>query len=36
MKVLAAISSPAQDEIIEKVLRARGECTPTTKSTKVR
>jgi hypothetical protein len=25
MKVLAAISSPGQDEVIEKVLRARGE-----------
>ena len=24
MKVLAAISSPAQDEVIEKILRARG------------
>jgi ribosomal protein S27E len=28
MKVLAAISSPAQDDVIEKILRARGEWDP--------
>jgi hypothetical protein len=28
MKVLAAISSPAQDQVIEKILRARGEWDP--------
>ena len=28
MKVLAAISSPEQDEVIEKILRARGEWDP--------
>jgi hypothetical protein len=28
MKVLAAISSPAQDELIERILRARGEWDP--------
>ena len=28
MKVLAAISSPAQDDVIERILRARGEWPP--------
>jgi hypothetical protein len=28
MKILAAISSPAQDEVIEKILRARGQWDP--------
>ena len=28
MKILAAIPSPAQDEVIEKILRARGEWDP--------
>jgi hypothetical protein len=28
LKVLAAISSPAQDEVIEKILKARGEWSP--------
>jgi hypothetical protein len=28
MKVLAAISSPAQDDVIEAILRARGEWDP--------
>ena len=28
MKVLAAISSPEQDDVIEKILRARGEWNP--------
>mgnify|MGYP001605988630 FL=1 len=28
MKVLAAVSSPAQDDVIEKILRARGEWSP--------
>jgi hypothetical protein len=28
MKVLAAISSPAQDDVIERILRARGEWDP--------
>lgn len=28
MKLFAAISSPAQDEVIEKILRARGEWDP--------
>ncbi len=28
MKILAAISSPAQDEVIERILRARGEWDP--------
>ena len=28
MKVLSAISSPAQDDVIEKILRARGERDP--------
>ena len=28
MKILAAISSPAQDDVIEKILRARGEWAP--------
>ena len=28
MKVLSAISSPVQDDVIEKILRARGEWDP--------
>jgi len=28
MKILAAISSPAQDDVIERILRARGEWDP--------
>ena len=28
MKVIAAITSPAQDDVIEKILRARGEWDP--------
>jgi hypothetical protein len=28
MKVIAAVSSPAQDAVIEKILRARGEWNP--------
>ncbi len=28
MKIVSAISSPAQDDVIEKVLRARGEWAP--------
>ena len=28
MRVLSAISSPAQDDVIEKILKARGEWDP--------